>query len=391
MTTGKTIALSGAVLVAAIGALVAGWYVSANIAATPMTSTDSDASSSDRRVGDVAFFYQNVGNMQDGRGENATRVGFTEDGIRVSGAGQDVLAFTALGGGTDSPGDPTFSHLAHGNWAVTAWTNPDHPMGVGQLMYYESSCPMASPSDFHIISPSSDPGCFHSQSLTGGKTSQIVADGEDEYVTQNIAGEIYLTHLADATHSAMDLETLCVLQDGIAVLSDLDYGSSVKILSRDDAGGILLSDTAFARRTDGTWVLFVKGIASDTGCTPNTLCELCQRGIYRTTSDDLIHWSALERVVDEASVPDAYTGADGNVWLYWQDFSDVCAEQDQHIAVRAPLAAAYETDGDFSLSSPERVVFMDEPFEEDESLHYATNANPILLNTSDADALEACF
>ena len=77
------------------------------------------------------------------------------------------------------------------------------------------------------------------------------------------------------------------------------------VIDNTVAPGLLLSDTAIARRRDGTWVLFVKGIASSVGCSGGGLCELCARAIYRTTSRDLMTWSALEKMAEPASVPDA--------------------------------------------------------------------------------------
>jgi hypothetical protein len=151
-----------------------------------------------------------------------------------------------------------------------------------------------------------------------------------------------------------------------------------------------MSDTAMAQRTDGTWVLFVKGIESDNGCTPNTICELCARSIYRTTSSDLIHWSELEKVVEQASVPEATTTAEGQVQLYWQDFSNTCETQAQHLGAIAPLSMASELPSG-ELSEPVQMSFPDEAFESDSKLHYATNANPVMLPDDAAvAAYQAC-
>ena len=106
----------------------------------------------------------------------------------------------------------------------------------------------------------------------------------------------------------------------------------------------------------------------------------------------MISWSALEEVVEEASVPEAYTNVDGTVWLYHQDFSDACAADDINLALIAPIAGRYEEEETFDLSDPIRVEFPDEAFQTNSKMHYATNGNPVTLPDEEAiEALEACI
>lgn len=65
-------------------------------------------------------------------------------------------------------------------------------------------------------------------------------------------------------------------------------------------------------------------------------------GLVVCSTTNLIHWSELEKVVIQASVPEATTTVDGTVWLYWQDFTNTCTAQDQSLGGIAPISAAYE-------------------------------------------------
>jgi hypothetical protein len=163
------------------------------------------------------------------------------------------------------------------------------------------------------------------------------------------------------------------------------------VITRAQAQDLLLSDTAIARRTDGTWVLFVKGIARSAACPQGSLCELCSRSIYRTLSRDLVHWAELENVVRQASVPDATTYPDGRVWLYYQNFARACATNDKRLADRAPITGAFELE-DGTLSYGFDVKVSNETFETDTRAHYATNGNPIALRDDETyEALNACM
>lgn len=338
----------------------------------------------------LAFLYQTVGLFENGAGVNTVELGQSADGVEVDSLEQSAVEWTIGKNNTDAYGDPVFSRLSNGNWAMTAWTSRDDSRGPGRLLYYEASCPTVEDDEVIAIAPSTKQGCQPSTSLTGGKTSQIFEASGGNYVFHMIFGEIYLAHLSDEDHSAMELESLCVLDTPVSSLDELEYGESTRIISQDTVD-LLMSDTAMGRRADGTWVLFVKGIPSDNGCEPNTVCELCSRSVYRTTSTDLIHWTDLEEVVQQASVPEATT-VDGTVWLYWQDFSDVCTAQDTKLGAIAPISAAYELAGTFALSDKQTVSFPDEEFETNKQMHYATNANPVALPDSAAvAAFAACI
>ncbi len=353
-------------------------------------NTDTNTNNvQDSSTPELAFFYQYVGAFKDGAGENAVRIGTSSDGVTVQSAGVDALDFVVSKDETDVYGDPVFSRLSNGNWAMTAWTGQADTRGAGRLLYHESACPVVDDAAVIAIGSSSANGCSDTGGITGGKTSQIFEADDANYVFQMINGDIYMTYLSDASHSAANLDSICVLDSAVDSLSELAYGESTLTLNEDN---LLLSDTAMGRRTDGTWVLFVKGIEKEVGCSGGGLCELCARGIYRTTSSDLIHWSDLEKVVEQASVPEATTTVDGTVWLYWQDFTNTCTAQDLMLGSIAPISAAYELPDSYELSDPVTVSFPDEPFETDDKIHYATNANPVMLPDQAAqDALAACL
>lgn len=355
-----------------------------------------DVKETSNSVSEIAFFYQNVGKMIDGNGLNSVRAGTCSDGLTVNGSGEDVLDWNVAMDRSqmESYGDPVFSRLSDGSWAITSWSGAEDPRGAGYLLYQESACPLVDDDNVIAIGPSSEKGCVQSQNkkLTMAKSSQVFAGENGNYVFHMIGGEIYLAQLSDATHSAMDLESMCVLETPVESLTDLSYGESTKVFSEEEADGLMLSDTAIAQRSDGTWVLFVKGIQLDQSCKTGELCELCGRSVYRTTSTDLIQWSEVEKVVSEASIPEAVTTVDGTVWLYWQDFSNACAEEDLMMAAVAPISGAYEMPDTYELSTPEQVRFPDEEFETNSKMHYATNGNPVALPDEAAvKAFEACM
>ncbi len=381
----KTVVLSIAVGTAAVGALFAGWFLASRgviDVQLPEVLVEQTEETSDTFNATTAFFYQDVGPFVDGVGKNATRAGWTADGVTIVGEGNDVLNWEQKGGHDYAYGDPVFSLLQSGKWAVTARGG-----GSQELMYGESTCPMMDDDAIVRIVPSDAPGCKQTSSLTMGKTSEIFPIGGSNYVFHMVSSEVYLAKLSDEDHSALDLESICVLEDSVASVDEIAYGESAPVLSSDE---LLLSDTAVARREDGTWVLFVKGIERSGVC--SGLCELCSRKIYRTTSTDLLTWAPLEMVVEEGSVPEAYTDVNGVVWLYWQDFSDACAAENEMLASRAPIASAYETGSSYTLSTPERIVLTDEALETDTTMHYATNGNPVALTTTEAqEAFVECI
>jgi len=273
---------------------------------------------------------------------------------------------------------------------MTSWTTTDDPRGSGAMMYWEGECPMVDDEEVIAINPSNAPGCKDVRFLQIGKTSQVFTVDNDRYVFHASMGGLYLAHLASETQEATELSQMCVLSDTAEGLEDLGWGESMPVIVSED---LLVSDSAIARRTDGTWVLFMKGIPKDSGCEEQGgLCELCARGIYRTTSDDLVNWSELERVVSQASVPEATQTVDGTVWLYYQDFSDTCEAQKIQLANIAPISGVYEMGSSHKMSTSVQVEFSDEAFETNKNIHYATNGNPVMLpDTQAQEDFEACF
>lgn len=362
----------------------------------PATSTiDTEKSEEVEGMGETAsipFFYQYVGLMTNGSGDNGVTVGTSMDGLVVNSYKTDAIKWTVSKNNHDIYGDPVFSYLSNGNWAVTAWSSHEDSRGPGYLLYNEASCPQMNDEETIAIGPSKASGCSNTRNVTGGKSSQVFSDEDGNYLFTMINGEIYLNHISDASQSTEDLKSICVLSTPVKKLSDLDYGESTLILSRDNPEKLLFSDTAVAKRGNGTWVLFVKGVPKDNGCEPNTICELCARGVYRSTSTDLITWSTPEKVVSEASVPEAVTMPDGTVRLYWQDFSKVCSENDQFLGQTAPIATAYEMPGSYDLSDTEFTSYPDDEFETNSKLHYATNGNPVTIPNADVMSdLAACM
>ncbi len=347
------------------------------------TETGSNEINEDAQM---AFFYQTVGPYVDGIGENAVLIGSTSDGSIIQSYNQAAMIWEQGVKKTTGYGDPVFSHLTD-SWTLTSWSTKEDPRGASAMLYFESSCPFVDDEQVIALNPSTAEGCMESTRMQIGKTSQVFSAEGGTYVFHSIEAGVYVSHLSDEEHKAMDLESLCILEEPVEMLSDLDYGETTLIISDDE---LLLSDTAMGQRSDGTWVLFVKGIKKEHTCERSSLCELCTRGIYRTTSSDLIHWSELEKVVEQASVPEATT-IDGTVWLYWQDFSDACDAEDQAIAVRAPISFSYELPDTHELAEKNSITFSDESFETEESGHYATNGNPIAMNEEAWRSLEKCF
>ncbi|MFO0756814.1 MAG: hypothetical protein U0359_09995 [Byssovorax sp.] len=333
-----------------------------------------------------AFFYQFVG-----MGQNAVRAGTSGDGVVVHGQGTAVVSWAQGPGTTSAYGDPVISRLPDGRFTMTSWTGPNDARGAFRLLYHESACPQVSDAAVHVIAPASGPGCMPAPNLMMAKSSQVFAAEGGLYLFLMNGGRVYLAHLEDATHPASALASICLRQQKAPSLAALAAGEATEVLGPAEAPNLLLSDTAIARRADGTWVLFVKGIVPQMGCGGGNLCELCSRKIYRTTSVDLLAFSPLEAVVSQASIPEASAGVDGKVRLYFQDFSDTCAESNLMKAPRAPISMVREDD-DHTLGAPVRVSFPDEGFEADPMVHYATNGNPVALPDAAAlAAFEACI
>ncbi|WP_374665377.1 hypothetical protein [Ramlibacter sp.] len=329
-----------------------------------------------------AFLYQDV--TPSG---NSVRIGLTTDGHTITAYQRSVLTWQVRGTGARPYGDPVFSRLANGRWQMTANTPPGDARGSMALLIHEGACPVVDEAAVRALSRSSAAGCEPAGNLAMAKTSQAVEHGGSRYLFHMADGKVMLMRLTDATRGVSDLSSICVRRTAATTLADLAWGESTTVLD-GAATGLLLSDAAAARRADGTWALFVKGIASNSGCSGGRLCELCSRSIWRTTSSDLIRWSPLEKVVDQASVPDASLAGDGRVWLYWQDFGPTCKAQNLALAARAPIRGGPELD----LASAQPVRIPDEPFEANTQLHYPTNGNPVLLPDAAArSTLEACL
>lgn len=352
------------------------------------TNTNNSQNSSELGL---AFFYQIVGAFQNGVGINKVQVGSMASSDQVVQSYDMVTLDWEQGPDlVDSYGDPVFSRLPNGNWTLTSWTTPDDPRGAGAMLYWEGACPIIDDTEVVAFTPSNATGCEAERVLQIGKTSQVFGADGGTYVFHSTRSGVHLAHLSDDLHMANQLEEMCVLSEPIENLEELAWGDSMPVVTSTD---LLLSDTAMAQRQDGTWVLFVKGIEQNNDCQgAGGLCELCARGIYRTTSQDLVHWTELEKVVSQASVPEATQTTAGTVWLYYQDFSDVCSTENLQLSNIAPISGVYEIEQSYQMSSPVRVNFVDEEFETNDSLHYATNGNPVMLPDQAAqDALEACL
>lgn len=357
-------------------------------AAAAPSASPSSGSGAASPSGSTAFFYQDVAPSS-----NAVRAGSTTDGVTVTPFNRNVLEWQARGSAAQNVGDPTYSRLPNGRWVVTAWSAPDHPSGGASLLIAESDCPQMATTSARAVRAASGGGCGSIGGLAMAKTSQIFAAEGGLFLFTMSGARVYLLRVGDASGSTSALSSACVRSRPTSA-GALAVGDAALVIGDDLAGGLLLSDAAVARRSDGTWALFVKGIAASDArsCAgAGGLCELCARSIYRSTSRDLLSWSALEKVVDQASVPDAATFPDGSVRLYWQDFSPACRARDLRLAERAPIQGAAE-DAALGLGPARAASFTGEAFESNSSLHYPTNANPVALPDPAARAaFQACM
>jgi hypothetical protein len=325
-------------------------------------------------------------------GINSVRAGYTTDGRVVQAYGANLMSWQALRAQAMIYGDAVMSRLANGRWVMTAGTGVDDPRGAAGLMYHEAQCPQVVDAAVKVLNPSREATCDATvPTATAAKVSQVFEVDGGRYLFTAAKGRVYIVKLSDATHAATDLQSICFLGTPVARIADLAWGQAAAVIDSSLAGSLFLSDAAVARRRDGTWALFLKGIALPPGCQSGQLCELCARSIYRTTSQTLLTWSALEKVVDQASVPDAGVDPEGNVRLYWQNFAPACAAQNLQLAARAPITTAAEQ-SNFSLSTPVNTTYPAEAFETNTQLHYPTNGNPVLLPDAAAKtAFDACF
>ena len=334
----------------------------------------------------VAFFYQDVN-----AGFNTVRVGFSSDMHTVTPYNAQVLQWQVINGSTRIYADPVMSRLSNGRWAMMASSAPGDARGTSNLLYHEASCPQVQDAAVHVIRRSTAAGCVGQGPLVGAKPSQVFEANGSNYAFMMIDAKVHLMRLSDATRSANDLTTLCVRQSRAANLEALGWGEATVVIDETAAAGLLLSDTGIARRTDGTWTLFVKGIPATTSCAQASLCELCARGLYRTVSTNLVSFGTPGRVRDIASVPDSSIGPDGVVWAYWQSFREACTSNDINMAARAHILTARDVplfDLDFGFA----VTFTGEDFETNTALHYPTNGNPVFLPDAAAKtAFDTCF
>ena len=331
----------------------------------------------------MAFFFQDVAPLPNG---NSVRAGTTTDGRVIDSSGVNLLTWQPLNRGSQGYGDPVFSRLSNGRWLMMAGTPPDDPRGNSVMVLHEAACPKVTESAVTALRPSTAPGCATTAAELSGKFSEAFTVDGSVYVFANTRGQVRLLRLSDATRSPGQLGSICLRTVSARSLADLQVGEATVLFEPTTSPGLLLSDTAMARRADGTYVLFVKGIVPASGCTGGNLCELCARSIYRTTSRDLINWTPLTKMVDQASVPEASVFPDGLVRLYWQSFAETCTAQNLQLAARAPIRGAVEG-ADGVLGTPFAITVPKEAFETNTGLHYPTNANPILL--PDAGALAA--
>ena len=347
---------------------------------TSPSSTDAGAS--------MAFFFQDVAPLPGG---NSVRAGTTLDGRTIDSSGVNLLTWQPLIRGSRGYGDPVFSRLPNGRWVMMAGTPPDDPRGSSMIVIHEGACPRVEESAVTVLPFSRASGCATSGTVLSGKFSEVLTVDGSSYVFANTGGQVRLLRLSDAGRTPAQLGSICLRTTAVPSLADLQVGDAAVLFDPATTPGLLLSDTAVARRADGTFVLFIKGIAPTSGCSGGNLCELCARSIYRTTSRDLITWTPLVKVVDQASVPEAATFPDGLVRLYWQSFQETCAARSLQIAARAPIRGAVEG-ADGTLGVPFAITIPKEAFETNVNLHYPTNANPILLpDGAAAAALATCL
>jgi hypothetical protein len=132
------------------------------------------------------------------------KAGITSDAVTIDSLPDgSVLSFVIPPTTTRVDGDPVFSRLPNGKFALTSWSVPGDPPDAGNyLLYHEASCPQVVHANVKAIGPSHDAGCQNNTTLTSGKSSQIFANGDDTYLFHMLDGEILLAHIGDATRSA---------------------------------------------------------------------------------------------------------------------------------------------------------------------------------------------
>ena len=111
----------------------------------------------------------------------------------------------------------------------------------------------------------------------------------------------------------------------------------------------VIADPAVTLRTDGTYVLYFKGIPKEAGIVDSPYYH----NVYRATSPDGLTFTAEETdtpLLLHASVPGAYTDANGKVWVYYLNFAEGWPEEHETVW------ATYEQE-DTSLVEPQEVTF----------------------------------
>jgi hypothetical protein len=338
----------------------------------------------------MVFFFQAM-TPKGGDLAKSVRLGVSSDGATVRSSGENAIQWTQGRGSATMYGDPVISRVADDLWTLTAWSGPTDPRGAGKMLYRAGSCPQVDDREVVAIGAANRSGCVKAESVMTGKTSTVFREGGANWLTHSVNGELGLLKVAEGGTDLRSVPGICREEQAARSLADLSVGESTPIFTQGQAKGLKLSDSAITRRTDGTWVVFVKGQEQTAGCQAGSTCELCGRSIYRSTSSDLLSWSPLEKVITQASVPEAFTATDGKVWLYYVDFAKTCAKGDVNMAAMAPISGAYETAGSHKLSTPKEVSFPDESFQT-QGGHGATNANPIVLPTAAArTALQSCI
>lgn len=194
-----------------------------------------------------AFFFQDV--TPSG---NAVRAGFTTDGRVVESSGVNVLSWQVFGQ-AQVYGDPVFSRLSNGRWAMTATTSLQDPRGALALQYHEAQCPRVVDSAVRVLANTQSAACEAASATAMAKTSQVFEADGIRYLFTMVGAKIYLVRLSDATRGASDLTSICIRKSRAATLSELQWGEATVVLDATQVPGLLLSDTGVARRADGTW------------------------------------------------------------------------------------------------------------------------------------------
>ncbi len=348
----------------------------------------------------MGFFYQTVGL------QNQVRVGWTHDGTTVTSSGSDYALSWGVIGKNVTWADPVMSYLKNGTYATTAGTFDQDPRGAAMFMYHETTCPRSGPAPeaaaVKVITPkshASDALCKQTDNVVGGKGSRIFDIDGSNYMFISNQGTMYLLRMTNGSSTGSP-DAMCFLETAVTKVSSLRVGDATPVVPIGTVGavasgtdGLVFGDAGIMRRTDGTWVLIMKGfpktLADGHQC--HDLCELCNRGIYRATSKDLLTWSAIDRIAFRASVPEAAVDPTGRPWVYYQDFGAACDAQNLQLAGRAHISAISELDLSGTMSTPTHVVFTGQSFEKDEQEHYPTNGNPVMLSGPDAfSQLQSC-